>query len=181
MAAALTVEAGHFSLVEVLARSATTVAHGLDMACRFLPLIHVGGRLEHARVGDDSLVQWRDPPGGGVHPGYVELLFAVSLEGIRRETGCAVWPRRVWFTHPAPDDLTLYRKLFGDAVSFAMPQALFELDAAACGLPLLRANATARACAAEAAEDAMQQLGAKRETAVKRATPRRRGTRTAPP
>jgi hypothetical protein len=130
------------------------------MACRFLPLIHVGGQLELSQQGGRALVRWRAPANAMVHSGYVELLFGVAVEGIRRETGRSVTPRRTWFCHPPPDDLTLHRRVLGDNVCFDMPEALFELDSATAHMRLLRANAATRASAAAAAEDAMQRLGA---------------------
>lgn len=155
VAAARTVEPGHFNLVEVLARSAPTVADGLDLACQFLPLIHRGGHLEHLRERDGSVVRWKPRPEMTIHPGYVELLFTVAMLGMRRETGCAVVPRRVWFAHSAPLDLELHHAELGEGVRFGMPEDAFELALPDATLPLCRANAAAHRSATEAAREAL--------------------------
>jgi Arabinose-binding domain of AraC transcription regulator, N-term len=143
MAAALTVEAGQFSLLELIARTATTVAGGLETGCRFFPLLHSGGKLIHERATDGvHALRWQPPADFEVHPGYVELTFAVALRGIRRETAHEeLFPVEVWFTHEAPSRLELHEKVLGAAVRFAMPHDRMVLGAEVAALPLKRENA----------------------------------------
>jgi len=143
MAAALTVEAGQFSLLELIARTATTVADGLATGCRFFPLLHRGGQLIHEPAADGAhALRWQPPAEFEVHHGYVELTFAVALRGIRRETSHeALFPLEVWFTHEAPGQLELHEQVLGKAVRFAMPHDRMVLGADMAALPLTRGNA----------------------------------------
>jgi hypothetical protein len=155
MAAALTVEAGQFNLLELLARTAPTVAGGLQQGCRFFPLVHDGGRLTHeiAENGTHAL-RWRPPAGYDVHHGYVELTFGVALRGLRRETGKELLaPTVVWFTHPAPADTSLHAQVLCEAVRFEMPYDQMVFDDHTAALPLTRKNTAVHAAATEIATD----------------------------
>jgi hypothetical protein len=142
MAASLTVEAGQFALLELLARTAPTVAHGLAQGCRFFPLLHDGGQLKHERLANGGhALRWYPPEGYVVHRAYVELTFGVSIRGIQRETGKEkLFPSEVWFRHAAPNDRSLYPRVLGKNVRFGMPYDQMTLSAAAAALPLSRHN-----------------------------------------
>lgn len=158
MAAALTVEAGQFNLLELVARSAPTVADGLETGCRFFPLLHSGGQLTHEIAANGShALRWRPPAEFEVHAGYVELTFAVALVGIRRETGHdALLPLEVWFTHEAPAQLGLHEQVLGKAVRFAMPDDRMVLGAEIAALPLTRKNTEIHTAATHIATDLLQ-------------------------
>lgn len=148
IAAALQVKAGHFQLVEQAVRSTPTVADGLDRLAELFVMVHVGGRVEHARTREGSILRYYDLPGCRVHSGAVELLFAAGLQAIRRETGHDVQPRRVTFMHIASGEHPLYAQVLGADVRFGARTNSVVLDAAVAGLPLLRANAELQARAA---------------------------------
>jgi hypothetical protein len=153
IAAALTVEAGQFSLLELIARTAATVADGLETGCRFFPLLHSGGTLLHETATDRShALRWQPPEDFEVHHGYVELTFAVALIGIRRETSNeALFPLEVWFRHEASSQLELHEQVLGPAIRFAMPHDRMVLGADVAALPLTRGNAEIHAAAKKVA------------------------------
>jgi hypothetical protein len=159
MAATLTVEAGHFNLVELVARSACTVGDGLATVCRFFPLLHSGARLTEEVAADGShALRWWPIPTFEVHHGYVELAFGVALRGIRRETGDeAVTPREVWFRHAGPAGSKLHAQVLGGSVRFGMPHDCMVLDADAVALRLKRHNGEIHAAAADVAADLIAQ------------------------
>jgi hypothetical protein len=155
MAAALTVEAGHFNLVEVIARSAPTVADGLEQGCRFFPLVHDGGRMTYEIAGSGThALRWWPPADCEIHRGYVELAFAVALRGIRRETGQdSLAASAVWFAHPPPASCDLHVQVLGKSVQFAMPYDQLVLSNEVSALPLTRRNQEVHATAADIATD----------------------------
>ena len=158
VAAALTVEAGHFQLLELIARSAPKVGNGLEQVCRFFPLLHDGGQLVHELAADGShTLRWIAPTAYEVHYGCLELTFAVGLLGMRRETGresCA--PSAVWFYHAAPPDPVLHERVFGPVIHYGMTEARMTFDRATAALPLTRSNSSLHATAIRTAADAIE-------------------------
>jgi hypothetical protein len=142
MSAALTVQAGHFQLLELLARTSPTVGDGLRLGCWFFPLLHSGGKLLHEQAADGSHgIAWRPPLDYQVHHGYVELAFAVTVLGIRRETQREdLIAREVWFTHGKPSDSELHARVFGCEPDFEMPEDRLVFDQGFARLPLSRRN-----------------------------------------
>jgi hypothetical protein len=155
IAAAQTVEAGHFNLIELIARTAPTVADGLEHGCQFFPLVHAGGRLMlEVRSDGARALRWWPSPVHVVHPAYIELSFGVVLRGIRRETGQdSLEPTEVWFTHDAPPDDGLYHRVFGAGVKFAMPYACMAFSPKVSALPLTRKNSDVHAAATDVARE----------------------------
>jgi hypothetical protein len=158
MAASLTVEAGHFNLLELIARTAPTVADGLQQGCRFFPLLHDGGRLIHEPAPRGGhVLRWLPPADYDVHRGCIELTFGVTMRGIRRETGRdAIMPAEVWFSHEQPTDLTLHERVLGRALRFGMSETRMLFDRRVASLPLTRKNSEVHAAAIRTANDATE-------------------------
>jgi hypothetical protein len=156
LAAALTIEAGHFTLFELLARTAPTVADALAQGCRFFSLIHseVSLRCDVLPTGDHAL-HMVSPPTYTFHPGYTELTFAAWMLGIRRETERPdIAPVSVWFRHSAPAepvDMSLYERVFGPSICFDMPEDRMDFALEVAALPLVRENSEVHAAAIDAA------------------------------
>ena len=152
MQAALLNEAGHFQLLELIVRTAPNIEVGLERGCLFFPLLHDGGHLHCERLAHGRIALcWNPPQSYPVHHGYVELTFAVALVGIRRETGAsAASAEEVWFTHPAPDDLELHRRVLGVEPRFGMSQDRAIFGAEVTALRLTRENAAVHSAATEA-------------------------------
>jgi hypothetical protein len=158
MAAALTVEAGHFHLLELIARTAPRVVDGLIQGCRFFPLLHNGGQLLHepADAGAQR-VRWLPPSGYEVHRGCIELTFAVMILGMRRETGRpSITPSEVCFSHAAPTDMTLHQRILGQNISFGTKETYLLFDKRVASLPLTRKNSEVHAAAIRSAADAIE-------------------------
>jgi hypothetical protein len=153
--AAEMVEAGHFALFELLARTAPNVGHALAEGSRFFSLIHADVRCVH-RVEPDGSHQVRLvlAPDLALHHGFTELTFAIWITSIRRETEQpTVEPCEVWFRHPAPADRAAYDRILGPHIEFGMPEDQIRFPAAVASLPLTRKNPTVHAAALQAARD----------------------------
>jgi hypothetical protein len=153
--AAETVEAGHFALIELLARTAPNAGQAVVQGCRFFSLLHSEVRCVHRAEPDGNhLLRLVVPPGLVVHHGFVELTFAVWMISIRRETEqAALEPLEVCFRHVAPRDRTAYDRILGPRVKFGMPEDSMRFSAAFASLPLTRKNPTVHAAALQAAKD----------------------------
>jgi Arabinose-binding domain of AraC transcription regulator, N-term len=142
MAAARTVEAGHFQLLELLIRSAATVGDGLRIGCSLFPLLHWGGRLAHEQLANGSrVVTWQPPQDYVVHHGYVELTFGVTVLGIRRETGtAAASASAVTFRHALRGPVRAYESALGCTPQFGAAEDRLVFDAAVAKLAMKRQN-----------------------------------------
>ena len=155
MAAALTVEAGHFQLLELLVRTARTVGDGLRIGCGYFPLLHDGGRLVHERLASGAhSVTWLPPDDLPVHHAFVELTFGVTVLGIRREARYEdAAAAEVSFRRADAPGSALYERVLGCAPRFGMSQDRMVFDARVAALSLRRSNAevhdNARALAQE--------------------------------
>jgi hypothetical protein len=157
MEAGLLVKAGQFALLELIVRSTPSVRKGLEFGCLFFPLLHDGGHLccEPLTAGRVEL-RWDPPQSYAVHHGYVELTFAVTLLGIRRETACPdAMPDEVWFRHEAPDDLSFHTRTLGVEPRFGMPEDHVIFGAAMAALRPTRANDAVHRAAADAGAAAL--------------------------
>ena len=142
MAAAETVEAGHFQLLELLVRTAATVGAGLRIGCNLFPLLHWGGRLTHEVLSNGShAVTWDPPEDYLVHHGYIELTFGVTVLGIRRETGkAAASASEVAFRHALRGPVQPYESVLGCAPRFGAAQDRLVFDASVARLAMTRRN-----------------------------------------
>lgn len=156
MLAAQLLDRGHFALAELVIRSAPTVRAGVDRACEVFPLLHRGSQLVHEPLSDRAVIRWHCPPELVVHPAYVELVFAVCLQGIRRETGVEdAHAAAIWFQHDGPQPARAHERMLGP-VRFGAPETRFELAAETLDLPLLRASASAHSSAVNVANEALR-------------------------
>jgi Arabinose-binding domain of AraC transcription regulator, N-term len=157
MEAALTVEPGHFALIELLARTAPNVSEAMKLVCRFFPLIQDDVTLEYEARPDKALRMKLVPPEYAVHHGYIELTFAVLLLAIRRETERPeAQPLEVWFAHRAPVDRRSFETVFGPNVRFDMPEHHMSLHRKVAMLPLARKNSDVNQAAIRAASDLLR-------------------------
>lgn len=153
--AAVMIEAGHFNLLELIARSAPSVSAGLQQGCRFFPLLHDGGRLRCEPLEGAAIALCWEPPGGyEVHHAYVELAFAIAVLGIRRETGnAAIAPVELCFRHEASGDRARYAQVLGTAAEFGAQRDRVVFDRRVAGMPLVRGSTQVHAEAMRAAAE----------------------------
>jgi hypothetical protein len=159
MEAGLLVKAGQFALLELIVRSTPSVSKGLEYGCLFFPLLHDGGHLGYEPLpGGRCALRWDPPQSYTVHHGYVELTFAVTLLGIRRETACPeAMPDEVWFRHQAPEDLSLHTRVLGVEPRFGMPEDHVIFGTTMAALRPMRANADVHRAAADAGAAALDE------------------------
>lgn len=156
MLAAQALDRGHFALPELVLRSAPTVRAAVDRACEVFPLLHRGSQLVHEPEPDRAIIRWECQPELVVHPAYIELVFAVCVQGIRRETGREdAYAAATWFQHDGPQPAPEHERMLGE-VRFAAPETRFELVAETLDLPLLRASASAHSSAVSVANEALR-------------------------
>jgi hypothetical protein len=157
MHAALLVEAGHFHLLELIARSAPTVKDGLEQGCRFFPLLHDGGHLRcEPFAGGFVALRWQGPRSYAVHHGYIELTFAVAVLGIYRETAqTAITPAEIGFSHAAPDDRALHARVLGVEPRFDADDDYVLFGRELCALRLTRENAAVHEAATRAGSESL--------------------------
>ena len=143
MSAALTVEAGHFQLLELLVRTAPTVGDGLRIGCWFFPLLHDGERIVHERLASGAhAITWTPPSDYTVHHAYVELTFGVTMLGIRREARCEyASATEVSFRRAPAQDTSLYERVLGCRPRFEMHEDRMVLDRRVAALGMVRCNA----------------------------------------
>jgi hypothetical protein len=102
-------------------------------------------------------LQFVSPSGYVVHHGYVELMFAVFVLAVRRETEQpAIEPLEVWFEHRAPVDRRAFETVLGPHVRFDMPDHHMLFDPHVAALPLARKNSDVHAAAVRAASDLLR-------------------------
>lgn len=143
MAAALTVEAGHFQLLELLVRTAPTVGDGLRLGCMFFPLLHNGGKLRHEQLANGAhAVTWMPPQEFLVHSAFVELTFGVTVLGIRREArNRRASASEVSLCRAAPEQTTSYERVLGCLPRFGMHEDRIVFDRRVAALSMARSNA----------------------------------------
>lgn len=158
MEAALLVEAGHFALIELLARTSPNVREAMKLVCQFFRLIQDDSELQYELRPDGGLrLRFVPPAGFVVHHGYIELTFAVLMLAIRRESERPkAEPLEVWFTHHAPVDRRAFETVFGPRVRFDMPEHHILFDRKVAALPLSRKNSDVHAAAVRAAADLLR-------------------------
>jgi hypothetical protein len=153
--AAQLLDRGHFALPELVVRSAPTVRHAVDRACEVFPLLHRSSQLVHEALPDRSIVRWQCAPELAVHPLYVELAFAICMQGVRRETGHdEANSAATWFTHAGPALSREHERVLGP-VRFSAPESRIELSAETLALPLQRASARTHSSAVSIATEAL--------------------------
>ncbi|HKU39075.1 MAG TPA: AraC family transcriptional regulator ligand-binding domain-containing protein [Polyangiales bacterium] len=153
--AAETLEAGHFALFELLARTAPTVGQALAQAGRFFSLIHSEVRLAY-RVEPDAthIIRTVVPDGLAIHDAYGQLAFAAFTINLRRETEHAdMAPLDVWFRQVEPRDRSSFERVLGKQLRFGMPEDRMRFSPETAALPLTRKNPTVHAAAVQAATD----------------------------
>jgi AraC-like DNA-binding protein len=132
--AARFVEAGDFDVMEYAAANCASVGEALQLAARFIALMHDGLSMELDVVPPLAALRVR-PVGGLVHhPAGIEFLFASHLAYGSRSIGHPTRPLRVEFTHAGPADTRIYDETFRE-VRFGCEANAMWLTTEALELP----------------------------------------------
>jgi AraC-like DNA-binding protein len=127
-------EPGDFDVVEYAAANCATVGEALQLAARFMALMHDGLFMELDVVPPLAALRVR-PLGGLEHaPAGIEFLFASLLAYGSRSVGHPTRPLRVELTHEGPADTRIYEQTFRE-VRFGCEANAMWISAAALERP----------------------------------------------
>ncbi|HEU4408009.1 MAG TPA: AraC family transcriptional regulator [Polyangiaceae bacterium] len=123
--------------------TAPTAREAIERFCRFHRLCTNAAALTlEAPPGRPAYLWWdRGPETGRGFRLIDESVLVNSVAHLRQGVGEGMTPLRVWFRHPAPDDLGPYRRFFGAPVEFGAPRCGLALEASLLDAPLPGANA----------------------------------------
>jgi len=126
--------------VEYAFRSSPSLGVALGRLARYGRVLsdRVAARLD-AR-GDGLLLLIRDTGNTPLHPGRAEFALTTALRFAREGTGENITPLQVCFAHPAPEDVSEYRRFFRIPVRFSAGSNSMILSAADAARPLRGAD-----------------------------------------
>jgi AraC-like DNA-binding protein len=156
--AAAGAQPGDFGLFEMLTRSAPTLGFGMQVAARYLPLLHDGASITLERDGERVLWRHRLRPGLPSSPGAHDYVVAAFTFMTMRATGLDIPPLEVSFVHPAPTYAKKYAALFRTAVRFGCTTNVIALPALALDVPLATADAALHAVLTRYADEQLLRL-----------------------
>jgi AraC-like DNA-binding protein len=121
---------GAYGILEYSARSAPSVREAVLRMCRYSTLLNdltVFSLTEHGGVGRFTMRVPGEPRVNGKVGG--ECVIAMLVRMARELSGAAWNPRKVWFAHGAPEDLTHLKAFFAaDVFEFDRGENGFELE-----------------------------------------------------
>jgi AraC-like DNA-binding protein len=127
-------EPGDFDVMEYAAANCASVGEALQLAARFIALMHDGISMELAVVPPLAALRVRTLGGLVPNPAAIEFLFASLLAYGSRSVGHPTRPLRVEFTHAGPADTRIYEQTFRE-VRFGCEADVMWLTTAALELP----------------------------------------------
>ena len=134
------IEPQHLGVLGYLLLSSSSLAELMMRYQRFMPLVHDS---DHAEVVmRDSEIQVRWTTHYGLAPLIAdELYFSAIIRFVRRATGVAdLCFRRLHLSHPAPEALDEYHRVFACPLEFQQPQVGFDLALGDLHRPLNHAD-----------------------------------------
>jgi len=162
--AALCDEPGDFDVMEYAAANCASVGEALQLAARFIALMHDGIALELSVSAPLAALHARGIGNVEQIPAGTEFLFASLLAYGSRSIGYPTRPLRVEFTHPAPAGLTagsatsaVYEQTFREA-RFGCEENAMWLNAAALDLPHRAPDASLLQILTSHADELLRQL-----------------------
>lgn len=139
--AAAEVERGDYGVLEYVARSAPTIFAALEVLGRYLALVNDALRFNYEVKDGRVTIRFESTivlPRPSADFQSAAFYWATKLL-LDPETAAA--PVEVWFEHAQPDDVSEYRKTFGDnKVLFGMPNNGFTFAAELLERPLPSAD-----------------------------------------
>ncbi|MET0385141.1 MAG: AraC family transcriptional regulator ligand-binding domain-containing protein [Polyangiales bacterium] len=154
--AAELVEPGHFDLVELAARTQSTLEEGLKTLADLAPILHDAMVLKLSRGKPSSRVSLSFGAGPAVHPaGYDFVVASLVIAARRQIRGGVPDPICVRFPYApsaVPDPHPL-RRVLSSRFEFEAPVLEIEIDSALLPQPLFRANVALGQALQEAARE----------------------------
>ena len=127
-------EPGDFDVMEYAAANCASVGEALQLAARFIALMHDGISMELDVVPPLAALRVRTLGGLAHDPAAIEFLFASLLAYGSRSIGHPTRPLRVEFAHAGPTDTRIYEETFRE-VRFGCEANAMWLTTAALELP----------------------------------------------
>jgi hypothetical protein len=126
-------EPGDFDVIEYAAANCASVGEALQLAARFIGLMHDGIAMELVVAPPVAALRVRGLS-GPAHAPAIEFLFASLLAYGSRSVGHPTRPLRVELAHAGPDDQRIYEETFRE-VRFGCEAHAMWVNAAALELP----------------------------------------------
>jgi AraC-like DNA-binding protein len=133
---------GSFGLVEFCCRSAASLGHALRRLVRYASLANELVSITFDEIDGEAVLKHEiigQPACVGRHGN--EFFLTMFVRCAQTLTGVAIAPRRTWFAHPTPRDVSALREVFGPKLTFGIGNNGLALDVAALSLPVLSADA----------------------------------------
>jgi len=127
-------EPGDFDVIEYAAANCATVGDALQLAARFIPLMHDGISMTLEVAPPLAVLRVRSLGGVALLGPGVEFLFASLLAYGSRSVGHPTRPLRVELRHDAPAERAIYDATFREA-RFGCEADAMWLNASALALP----------------------------------------------
>jgi AraC-like DNA-binding protein len=120
--AALAVPPGALEVVDVAARSASTLRAAIERFARYYALIDDGATIEIVVADDGATLIHRAPRSIVPPPAAVEMLFGLVVLRTRGLVATPFPMRAVRFIHEPPADASEHERFFGVPVTFGWPR-----------------------------------------------------------
>lgn len=148
---------GDFDVVEYAAANCATVGEALQLAARFMALMHDGIALELSVVPPLAALRLRGAPGVASVSAGTEFLFASLLSYGSRSVGHPTRPLRLELSSPVPADPAIYERAFRE-VKFGCEENTMWLNASALALPHRAPDRSLLQILTNHADDLLRQL-----------------------
>lgn len=150
-------EPGDFDVMEYAAANCATVGDALQLAARFIPLMHDGIAMALEVAPPLAVLRARAFPGVAMRGAGVEFLFASLLAYGSRSVGHPTRPLRVELRHAAPRDRAPYDAAFRET-RFGCDADAMWLNASALELPHRAPDRSLLQILTSHADDLLRQL-----------------------
>ncbi len=149
------VELGAYNVYGLILLSCRDFGQALQQTLRFEGLAHDLGRSALRVDGGFAEYRWDCAvPGASRH--LVESVFSGIQVTAAWLAGQALPPADIAFTHPAPEDCTEHRRLFGETVRFGAPANTARFNAALLSWPVRHADVSLYPVLQQHAEQLLQ-------------------------
>jgi AraC-like DNA-binding protein len=147
---------GSFGLVEFCCRSAASLGHALRRLVRYAGLVNELVTIRFDELEDEAVLVHEivgHPECVGRHGN--EFFLTMFVRAARALTEATLSPRRTWFAHAAPPDVSELHAIFGPHIAFGRGGNGMALDLAALAMPVLSADAPLLSVLEQQAEQAL--------------------------
>ena len=150
-------EPGDFDVIEYAAANCATCGEALQLAARFMALMHDGITMTLDVAPPMAVVRVRGVGGLALVGAGIEFLFASLLAYGSRSVGHPTRPLRVELTHDAPAERAIYDQAFREA-RFGCEANAMWINAAALDLPHCAPDRSLLQILTSHADDLLRQL-----------------------